>query len=650
MRSWGYVKRAVVFVMLAAFSSAAWAEETYDPMNTMLALNMAIVSVRNMTASKDRAVLEQEYDRIINNLRLGDIESDSELVKLYGKLLDTISTYRLTEEEARVFSGLYDNQQKNAMTSALADLWPVGGDLESFFASLFTSGVTAYFGYREEREEIWRTSQEKKWELQKEALEALNSLQKELLADSWALLRKYKLADNCRITQEDLDFLEQALDQPDKEKACQMFSALEGAFAAYPPFWFYRAQAASRCDDAAATLEYLNVFDRLERPVLRRDPYKAEAARLRILMDQSLTRDEIAAQLAVLRENISPRDWVEWLFYGTVCWSIGDRDRGMEAVRNNVLFETESQLSSVVLEAMQGDRFDVGNFRTGFWRVMAGVTADSPTLDLLVAWFQEDDAEALRMAEEQMGAERWGAAPYLVASQVLKYSTQVSRSRRRATELQATHDQMTDKDRTAYADVQNFCRVYASQGRARAQFLMGSLYQSGTGVTRDPFKAAEWLHASALQGYAAAQTAYAELCLNGQGVRQDAGEAAKWFSRAASQNDPEGQYRLGCMYRLGNGVTKELARAAECFLAAARAGYAPAQADLGELYRKGAGVPKDYEESYKWSLLAKMNGDKTAQSNLNILDGKGALRGTLIDSASRERAKIAAQRLYEDQK
>ena len=61
----------------------------------MLALNMAIVSVNRILTAESRAVLEQEYSSIINNLSLGNIESDSEMTALYRDLMTVITSKRL---------------------------------------------------------------------------------------------------------------------------------------------------------------------------------------------------------------------------------------------------------------------------------------------------------------------------------------------------------------------------------------------------------------------------------------------------------------------------------------------------------------------------------------------------------------------------
>ena len=49
------------FLMIALFvlvSAPSYSEPEYDPQNTMLAMNMAIVSVNRILSTQDRVVLE----------------------------------------------------------------------------------------------------------------------------------------------------------------------------------------------------------------------------------------------------------------------------------------------------------------------------------------------------------------------------------------------------------------------------------------------------------------------------------------------------------------------------------------------------------------------------------------------------------------
>ena len=59
--------------------------EGYDPQNTMLALNMAVVSLHRILTTRSRAVLDDEYQNIINNLSLGNIRFAPEITALYEK-------------------------------------------------------------------------------------------------------------------------------------------------------------------------------------------------------------------------------------------------------------------------------------------------------------------------------------------------------------------------------------------------------------------------------------------------------------------------------------------------------------------------------------------------------------------------------------
>lgn len=85
----------VLAVLFVSWSSPSMSAE-YDPQHTMLALNMAIVSVHRILTTESRAVLEQEYSSIINNLSLGNIESDKAMTDLYRDMMSIISRKRIS--------------------------------------------------------------------------------------------------------------------------------------------------------------------------------------------------------------------------------------------------------------------------------------------------------------------------------------------------------------------------------------------------------------------------------------------------------------------------------------------------------------------------------------------------------------------------
>ncbi len=619
-------------------SAAVAVAPTGEQTNTLLALNMAIVSLGRVTASGDRVVLDAECREIFANLKPGDLEKEPQIVSLYSRLLEAMSAHRLTEDELKTVARIYDARQRRALSSALESLKV--RDLDIFFATLFSRGANGYFGYRDIMTEVHGAIT---WQLGEEALTELNALQNEFLAAGATLVRKYGLPENYKITPEELDYLEKAIAQTDDEKALEMYPVLLSAFSTYPPFWFYWAKAAAS-SDVEQMLSDIGEFERIYRPVMRRDPFLAEATKMRIVHEEWTSTERLAELLARFRENYDERDWLDNLFYGSVTWAAGDREAGIATVRNNILNGTETRITGAVLAAMERENFDAEEFRTAFSNATKDEFQGPPERVALTAWLGGHDADAMRLAQQAMDGS--SPIPYFVAWQVLRKSNEKKSDRTLAAEFEVRHAELAERDTAAYTDVVGNVNVVAGQGNARAQLLLGLMCENGWGVVRDLTHAAKWYSLSAKQGNDAAQTVYASMCERGIGRKKDISEAVKWYSLAAKSGNERAQYEIGRMYRAGTGVKRDLASAARNFKASASAGYAPAQTALGELYRKGAGVPKDLVESYKWSWLAKMNGDKSAQANLNALDGHG--KHAKLDSVKLALAKSQAQKLYDE--
>ena len=170
----------------------------------------------------------------------------------------------------------------------------------------------------------------------------------------------------------------------------------------------------------------------------------------------------------------------------------------------------------------------------------------------------------------------------------------------------------------------------AEQGNAMAQYNLGNLYCSGSGVTADGQKAMKLYHKAAAQGYAEAQY---HLGLIYDGVRSSCNEVitkedkdpVKWYLKAASQGHADAQFMLGRKYygidgRYGEVDLKENHKeAVKWYLKAAKQGHEEAQYNLGFMYQYGKAVEKDPEEGMKWYLKAAEQGHADAQYNLGLM-------------------------------
>lgn len=79
----------------------------------------------------------------------------------------------------------------------------------------------------------------------------------------------------------------------------------------------------------------------------------------------------------------------------------------------------------------------------------------------------------------------------------------------------------------------------AEKGNARAQFFLGEMYLSGSGVRRDYAKALKWAHAAAEQKSPDAQYTLGEIYESGKGVPRDYVQAHMWYSLSASSGSEQ---------------------------------------------------------------------------------------------------------------
>ncbi len=139
----------------------------------------------------------------------------------------------------------------------------------------------------------------------------------------------------------------------------------------------------------------------------------------------------------------------------------------------------------------------------------------------------------------------------------------------------------------------------ADLGYPPAEVMLGSLYDTGNSVPREPGQAAIWYKKAALQDDPVGQWLLGRLILSG-GVPRDLNEAARWLQKSANHGDAFGQYLLG-MVRLER---QDYAQAAIWFRKSAMQGMPQAQEQLGLLLKRGQGINVDKSEAYVWLLVS----------------------------------------------
>ena len=116
-------------------------------------------------------------------------------------------------------------------------------------------------------------------------------------------------------------------------------------------------------------------------------------------------------------------------------------------------------------------------------------------------------------------------------------------------------------------------RAAAEAGDVRAQYALGIIYDTGSGVPVDYTEGFRWFRLSAEGGYAPAQAKMGLMLLYGWQERRDVAAAARWYEMAAEQ------------------------------------GHLASQAQIASMYARGAGVAKNPVLAYKWTAVAAAAGD-----------------------------------------
>jgi uncharacterized protein len=117
-------------------------------------------------------------------------------------------------------------------------------------------------------------------------------------------------------------------------------------------------------------------------------------------------------------------------------------------------------------------------------------------------------------------------------------------------------------NRGDYVTAFRVVRPLADQGNAKAQALLGTMYENGGGVAQDLTEAVKWLRKAAEGGEVTAQDYLGVLYATGDsGLEQDYSQATKWYRKAADQGNPHAQNSLGSMYAQGEGVPQDYVQA-----------------------------------------------------------------------------------------
>lgn len=386
------MKKILLLFIAIFFVKASYAED-YDPQHTVLALNMAVVSVNRIISTQDRITLDYEYNNIINNLKLANIESDSEITELYQELLNTINKKILSKEDSKRLQENYNKWQKKQLSNAIYGLRMSGNTPVTMSLSFAVSCVSSYFAYQKITQEVRNIINDEIWRIEKQELENYNALQTKLLNSSWRLLRQYKIPDEYRLVQSSVDDFFRAVNENEPSKRLGMFRSLENEFRVYPPYWIYRARTAQELDNNSEAKKCFDEFNKVWRPVLRQDMWKAEAEKFYVQEAiNNNNKQEALKHLENFCSNVPRNDWANNLFAGVAYFLLDEKDSAIEKIGLNINFDSEKDISNLIMAQIKSGELD---FSTLSYGVKSVTELSSPEFADLLRRAENDDVDAI---------------------------------------------------------------------------------------------------------------------------------------------------------------------------------------------------------------------------------------------------------------
>ncbi|MDT8376525.1 MAG: tetratricopeptide repeat protein [Mariprofundaceae bacterium] len=117
-----------------------------------------------------------------------------------------------------------------------------------------------------------------------------------------------------------------------------------------------------------------------------------------------------------------------------------------------------------------------------------------------------------------------------------------------------TYSGFDDQMVSYVAENQDEFRKSAEQGDAGAQYHLGVMYSTGTGVETDYNEALKWYRLAAEQGHAKAQYNLGMMYYFGKGLPEDKAAAYQWVILAAERGEPAA---MEAMTELAKKITSE---------------------------------------------------------------------------------------------
>ena len=308
-------------------------------LQVLQSLNLIAVSLTHIITYNDKVVLDQEYNTIINNLNLSNIP-DADIITLLQELMDLLTSSKIQDHDRDYILTRFDKnvqtELKNRVRSRIFDTDLVLNPYAGILKAVLSTG-SFYFNYRSQMDAYAKEKEEGKWAIEAKTMQGLNSFYKKLLKYSWDLMRRYDLPDEWRLNEKQLSDYTDILKEPDLDRRYRKLERIENSFKKFPPYWYYRGQAAQEIGKNEEAIDCFNQFQQINQRILRKDPYAASVAMCKTMLKvEQSDPGKLKRDLDLILANSDDADWGNILFVAIQYGRMGDSDAAGKLILRNL--------------------------------------------------------------------------------------------------------------------------------------------------------------------------------------------------------------------------------------------------------------------------------------------------------------------------
>lgn len=279
--------------------------------------------VSRVEQNKDDAfVIEEEYENLTdNNINLATIE-DEEIAQEIVALMRVFTDIRETIMDMDALHGVMELKRKAAIYRAIPNPGVVVSPNPYLIAiRLAESAATSFMNYQAAKSEMLIEGVEKKLEIDKRKMRALDAINEELFWRQWQIVQKHKLPDYWRTARSDCRELVALLSITGDNADELIYSYLkrhEARFSYLPIYWYYRAQYAMKGANSAEwpeekrkdAIHSCQQFEKYHKDILRKDRICAMVSMMAIGAAKGQMKDsELERHLGIIVGNMKTHDW-----------------------------------------------------------------------------------------------------------------------------------------------------------------------------------------------------------------------------------------------------------------------------------------------------------------------------------------------------